>query len=436
MIRQRLRLLLLFLFLLPLIVFLKDATSGELTPKEQLGKSIFFDQNLSILKNQSCATCHDPQAGWSGPDSAINAHGAVYGGSIKNRFGNRKPPSASYVNDSPVLHYATEDGEGLFIGGNFWDGRATGEILGSPVAEQAQVPFLNPVEHGLLDKACVVFRVCNPGADYPVSFENVWGAGSCRVEWPKNMEQLCSQESEPVALSVETRVIVDKAFDRIGLAVAAFEASPEVNQYTSKFDYYQRGLVQLTQLEKKGLDLFEDKGKCADCHPLEPAENQKHAAFTDFTYDNLGIPKNMDNPTYGMPEPFNPDGAAWIDEGLGGFLRTTTDYRHIWLEHVGKHKVPSLRNVDKRPSEEFVKAYGHNGYFKSLKEIVHFYNTRDVLAICYGGEDEIEGQTCWPVPEVTTNVNTDELGDLQLTDAEELAIVAFLKILSDGYKVP
>ena len=88
-------------------------------------------------------------------------------------------------------------------------------------------------------------------------------------------------------------------------------------------------------------------------------------------------------------------------------------------ENMGKHKVPTLRNVDKRPGKGFTKAYVHNGVFKSLKEVVHFYNTRDVKD--------------WPQPEVPENVNTDELGDLGLTHQEEVAIVAFMKTLSDGY---
>ena len=112
-----------------------------------------------------------------------------------------------------------------------------------------------------------------------------------------------------------------------------------------------------------------------------------------------------------MPPKWNPDGADWIDPGLGGFLTDPQEW--------GKHKVPTLRNVDKRPYPEFVKAYVHNGVFKSLGEVVHFYNTRDVKD--------------WPEPEVAENVNTDELGDLGLTPDEEEAIVAFLKTLSDGF---
>lgn len=101
-------------------------------------------------------------------------------------------------------------------------------------------------------------------------------------------------------------------------------------------------------------------------------------------------------------------------------------------ENRGKQKVPTPRNVDKRPSPNFVKAYAHNGYFKSLKEIVHFYHTRDVLPICSAAG--IPGGNCWPVPEVSANINTEELGNLGLTDQEEDAIVAFLKTLSDGYQ--
>lgn len=66
-----------------------------LTPEEQLGKSIFFDTDLSINGNQSCADCHAPAVGWTGPIASINAGGAVYEGSIPGRFGNRKPPSTA-----------------------------------------------------------------------------------------------------------------------------------------------------------------------------------------------------------------------------------------------------------------------------------------------------------------------------------------------------
>ncbi len=98
--------------------------------------------------------------------------------------------------------------------------------------------------------------------------------------------------------------------------------------------------------------------------------------------------------------------------------------------------MPTLRNVDLRPWEGFVKAYGHNGYFKTLAGIVHFYNTRDVLPVCPGPYTEAQAlaAACWPSPEVAENVNRDELGDLHLTWKQEQAIVAFLTALSDGYQ--
>ena len=92
-------------------------------------------------------------------------------------------------------------------------------------------------------------------------------------------------------------------------------------------------------------------------------------------------------------------------------------------------------NVNKRPYAGFIKANGHNGYFKRLKKIVHFYSTRDVLSRCQSG-DAGEGVSRWPAPEKTTNMNTNKIGRLGLTDAEERANVARLQTLSNGYQVP
>ncbi len=153
--------------------------------------------------------------------------------------------------------------------------------------------------------------------------------------------------------------------------------------------------------------------------------------FTDFTFANLGIPRNPDNPFYDMDEvylddgsPINPLGEDFIDLGLGGFLETRSEWSHLAADHYGKHKVPTLRNVDKRYGPGFPKAFMHNGVFKTLEDVVHFYNTRDVPA---------EG---WPEPEVAENVNREilegvPLGNLQLDAEAEAALVAFLKTLSD-----
>ena len=357
--------------------------NGSLTSIQQLGKNIFFDK-ISVPANKTaCADCHGSSVGFTGPDELINKHGSVYPGA-NGSFGNRKPPSAAYATFSPVFYY---DAATLsFVGGNFWDGRATGERLGSPSAEQALGPFLNPAEHAVPD-ALTVLKIIEK-SKYISQWKKVWG------------EKLRYSTQEEINLN----------FDRVGLAIAAYEGSSEVNQFSSKFDYYLKSVVELTSEEASGLELFNNKGKCALCH----ISIGKKPLFTDFTFDNLGSPINPENPVYD----YNPN---FIDYGLGGFLLTRTDYSSMATENMGKHKVPTLRNVDKRPDNGFTKAYMHNGVFKSLKEVVHFYNTRD------------DGS--WPAPEVSANINTVQVGNLGLSDAEENAIVAFMKTLSDGYRI-
>lgn len=360
---------------------------------EELGKKLFFDENLSVNGMMSCATCHAPEVGFNGPDSQINLEAAVYSGTIATRFGNRKPPLAAYAGDSPVLDW--DEGEGLWLGGMFWDGRATGWTLGDPLAEQAQGPFLNPVEQAIPNAKLVCEKVAK--SDYADLFEEVWGEGT--LDFVKD---------------------VAGTYERIARSIAAYERSSEVNPFTSKYDYYLRGEAELTPQEEFGLELFEGKAMCSACHPSQLGPNEEPPLFTDFSYDNLGTPKNPDNPFYAIPRKWNPDGIDWVDYGLGGFLEAAGYDPEDYLPEYGKHKVPTLRNIDKRPYPEFVKAFMHNGVFKSLEEVVHFYNTRDVEQ--------------WPDPEVPINVNDAELGDLGLTAAEEDAIVAFMMTLSDGHQ--
>ena len=393
----------------------------NLTPLEELGKFIMFDKKISLKNNQSCASCHAPEAGWTGPIPGINLLGTVYFGSDRTKFGDRKPPSAAYATTSPLFDYDPD--EGLFFGGNFWDGRATGWDLGNPAADQARGPFLNPVEQALPDKAAVVDVVCS--SKYAGLFKAVWGPNACDD--------------------------IDDAYDNIARSIAEYEDSIEVNQFSSKYDLYVAGEVDLTPQEELGLEIFEVKGQCAACHVLEEINGYENL-FTDYTFDNLGIPKNPLNPVYET----NPN---FIDYGLGNFLRslasddlwrsapfvsenvnmfTDNELLDLALDNDGKHKVPTLRNVDKRPGKGYVKAFGHNGYFKSLESIVHFYNTRDIKPLCEGDYTDKEAMKagCWPPAEVAENVNDEELGDLELTAEEEAALVAFMKTLSDGYKPP
>ncbi len=373
------------------------APPGELTTMEKLGKALFFDTNLSTPKGQACAVCHAPEAGWTGPDPKINAHGAVYEGAKKNRFGNRKPPSSAYATPSPIFHKSNGD----FMGGNFWDGRATGEELGNPAADQAQGPFLNPLEQANHSEKVVCNRVRES------SFaKDLVGQG---------YEELFTEAFGPGSLDCKRRNVA-ATYDRIALAIAAYEGSSESNRYSSKYDAWLKGMVQLSEQEMMGFGLFTGKALCSACHLVTPGPNGEPPLFTDFKYHNLGTPKNPENPFYTQHQKFNPDGADWIDTGLGGFLSKRPDYEGFAGVNYGKHKTPTLRNVDKRPYPGFVKAFGHNGVFKSLEEIVRFYNTRDV------GE--------WPPPEVGANLSP-LLGNLGLTPAEEAALVAFMKTLSD-----
>ncbi len=415
--------------------------SNGLTPLEELGKKLFFDETLSIRLNQSCATCHAPEAGFTGPDSDINAGQAIYPGSIHTMAGNRKPPTAAYGGESPVLYVDEDEGECFFVGGMFWDGRATGETLGDPLAEQALGPFLNFLEQANPNAMLVCLKV--QLSDYADLFEEVWGPGSLD----------CVEDLEGT-------------YERIGRSIAAYEKSSEVNPFDSKFDHFvaeQGGDVSnfgieviyiggeefrryvgppagfsseyFTSQEANGLAIFnadsytqlgkprpsgqDNGGFCYACHLTDGEQ----PLFTDFTYDNLGIPKNPENPFYNAVKKYNPDGEDWIDPGLGGFLATRDDHSDCVADNYGKHKVPTLRNVDKRPYPDFVKAYGHNGYFKSLEEIVHFYNTRDSAP--------------WPdPPEFAATVNIDELGKLGLSDQQEEDLVAFMKTLSDGWTPP
>ena len=408
------------------LLWLTPAAGQGLSPVELLGKSIFFDDALSINDNQSCASCHDPAVGWTGPLSFLNEAGAVYEGSIPNRFGNRKPPSAAYATPSPIFAWHRQGG-GLFLGGNFWDGRATGEKLGNPAADQAQGPFLNPNEQALPDNACVVYFVCT--ASYPVALDEVWGANACDITWPGDLLGQCATEGGMVSLSDDDAAQVEASYDEIALSIAAYESSSEVNAFTSKYDAYLARVSDLTKEERMGLRLFNGKGKCSRCH-TSTAKHGQPPLFTDYSFDNLGLPRNSENPVYPV------EGYDWVDDGLGAFLAKRPEYAGLAEEHMGAHKVPTLRNVDLRPDQAFVKAFGHNGYFKTLKQIVHFYNTRDVKPACANPFTPVAdaiAQGCWPEPEVDENVNDSELGNLKLTSEQEDAIVAFLKTLSDGY---
>jgi cytochrome c peroxidase len=438
-----------------------SASAQDAEPEKmvELGKAIFFDADLSSNGTQSCAACHAPEAGFVGPDSDVNAAGAVYQGALPHRFGNRKPPASAYAGYSPNLYF--DDVDGGWFGGMFWDGRATGAVLNDPLAEQAQGPFLNPLEQAIANAQVLCGKVRK--AEYADLFKEVWGANSLD----------CAKD-------------VDGVYERIGRSVAAYERSAEVNPYSSKFDAFWDAATAagkdvtliscgggmggggmggggmgcpgggmnpnrwtafrgygLTDAELQGLAMFNDpnRANCASCHTLE-AGPDGYPLFTDYGYDNIGVPKNPENPFYSMPAAWNPDGASWVDYGLGGYLKSAGYPPEVYEPEMGKVKVPTLRNVDLRPGADTVKAYGHNGYFKSLEDIVFFYHWRAMMDNgCMGGGGGMGGggmgggMGCenmagmFPPPEV--DQNRAELGMFPRPQVDN--IVAFLKTLSDGY---
>lgn len=335
------------------------AKSAAPTQEQLLGRLLYFDKSLSNPIGQACASCHLPKAGYADPDQDL----PVSEGAVTGRFGGRNAPSSAYAAFSPV--FVMDPVSGLYTGGQFWDGRAP------TLEEQAKGPFLNPVEMNN-SKEGVVQGVRN--SPYARLFKQVYGDDSLDN--------------------------VDSAYNLIAKAIASFERSPQVNRFTSKYDYYLKGKVAFTAQEKKGLDLFNGKGNCSACHPSVSADGKTPPLFTDFNYDNLGVPRNMEFPYYLMsPTPYP-------DMGLGAIVNDPAQN--------GKFKVMTLRNI------ALTAPYSHNGYFKTLGEIVHFYNTRDIPGM-------------WPAPDVAENVNMSELGNLGLSAVEEEDIVAFLRTLTDGY---
>jgi len=350
----------------------------------ELGHLLYNDLNLSAERNTGCVTCHAHSAGFADPRSAADPVGMpVSPGSVPGKFGTRNAQTSAYSTFSPPFHWSEADGS--YVGGQFWDGRA------ESLADQAVGPPLNPLEMAMPDKKAVLDRLAeNPV--YLEAFRRIYGVD---LKWNE----------------------IDRVYPKYGLAIAAFEPTDEFAEFNSKYDYYVAGQVDLSEQEKFGLELFNGKAKCANCHPSKPPEDYPYALFTDFTYDNLGIPVNPRIAELQGVDKLPPD------LGLGG--RPDIAAKHPDGSQNGKFKVPTLRNV------ELTGPYGHNGVFATLEQIVYFYNTRDTLGQVPDATDPGFGVTGWPAPEVPETVNEAELGNLGLTAEEEAAIVAFLKTLTD-----
>jgi cytochrome c peroxidase len=446
---------------------------------ETLGELMNYDQNISPNKNRACSFCHMPYVAFSGPIPSVNLTMIAYPGTVHFRAGKRTAQRYPYSPFFPVLQY--NQVQGLFFGGNFWDSRATGYLLRNPDAEQAQHPPVDTGEMGFPDTACIAFRLSQ--AEYRRLFEQVWGKGSFDIKFPPEAERICDTpggaaifggSATPIPLTPEDRTSANIVFDRWGQSIDAYEQSLQVSAFSSKFDAFLKGSYKLTADEMAGLKLFDGKGNCNSCHldgrgtALKRGQTDTGAAatanplFTCFGSANEGLPLNPRGAIYYQTTPdsygftANPYGFGYRDLGLGAFLRSAfgsaPNPNASWTQYAtstdGQMQVSSARNVamtppqcptTEAPGPYFQKEFFHNGYIKSLKQLVHFYNTRDKYKYnvtsgqCPAGTTE--KVDCWPMPEVRNNIDMTT-GNLGLTDKEEDQIVAFLLTLTDGYTRP
>jgi cytochrome c peroxidase len=458
-----------------------------------------FDLNISPFRNMACSSCHMPYAAFSGPIPSVNLTMIAYPGSFPYRAGKRTAQRYTYSHTFPVLNFDTT--QQLFFGGNFWDGRATGMKLQAPDAEQAQGPPVDPAEMQFPDTACIAFRLSQ--AVYRPLFELVWGA-DFDINFPSNTEQVCATPqgafptTTPVALSPTDRTKANNIYDHWGQSLSFLERSIDISPFNSKFDFVLAGgakggvegapVVTLTADEMAGFQLFNGKGNCNSCHvdgrstTLTPGQTDTGTTasvqplFTCHGFANEGLPLNPRVSIFyeSRPDAFgftlNPDGMRFRDLGIGTFLRSgpgsfPNPNQPEWLplapEVDGQMQVMTARDVALTPPQcptteagqvgpngpipYFQKEFFHNGYIKSLKQLVHFYNTRDSVPNPNGNTTfafnvtsghcppgTVERVTCWPQPEVLNNIDMTT-GALGLTDTEENQIVAFLQTLTDGF---
>src|SRR5260370_30462934 len=437
------------------------------------------DRNISPGKSQACSSCHMPYAGFSGPSPSVNLTMIAYPGTVHFRAGKRTAQRYTYAPFFPVLQY--NEVQGLFFGGNFWDSRSTGYLLRNADAEQAQHPPVDTQETGNPDTAWVAYK--RSKSKYKSLFEQVWGKGSLDIKFPPETERICATpggaasfggDTTPVKLRDEDRNRANEVYTQWGQSIDAYEQSVQVSAFSSKFDAFLKGNYTMTKDEMAGYQLFRGKANCNSCHldgrgtTLKPGQTdtsmaaQANPLFTCFGSANEGLPLNPRNAFYYQTTPdslgftANPLGFGYRDLGLGTFLRSGfgsgPNPNASWIQNVptvdGQMQVSSARNValtppqcptTEAPGPYFQKEFFHNGYIKSLKQLVHFYNTHDVYAYNVTSGHCPPGTTekvyCWPMPEVRNNIDMTS-GNLGLTDEEENQIVKFLETLSYGFTRP
>jgi cytochrome c peroxidase len=365
------------------------ASEVALSPAAALGEKIFFDASLSASGQMSCATCHAEATAHATNDPAVVVPA---GGEALTTPGFRNAPSLRYLNLTPAFFF---DKEGTPTGGFNRDGRA------NSLTEQVERPFLAAHEMANDTAAAVVEKA--KSAAWADEFRRVFGAAI--LDAP------------------------DAAFDRMRFALSRYQQeNNDFHPFDSKYDLFIAGKVALTGRELQGLALFNDpaRGNCAACHPSGRASDGSPPLFTDFTYDNIGVPRNPAIPA-------NAD-ARYFDLGLCAPFRTDLANR---TDLCGAFKVPTLRNV------AITAPYFHNGRFRTLREVVAFYVRRDTNPEEWyprAADGSVNKFDDLP-PAYIKNVNTTEvpynqrLGDAPALSADEIdLVVEFLQTLTDGYR--
>ena len=341
--------------------------AAEALSKIDLGEALFNDRTLSEPPVQACVDCHSPVAGFANPGGQVLTPGA------NGRFGPRNAPSVAYAAFIPKLHFIEYSKR--WAGGQFWDGRA------QSLAEQALGPLFSGHEMNLTAAKLQQRLAAAPYKDTLTAHygEDIW--------------------KDP-----------DAAATAVGDALTEFQLRGIPGRFTSKFDAWRVGRLDLDELEARGAFVFQDRGKCMNCHTVYNGMGDP-VYISDFSYHNLGLPRNLQSPFLHIEPLGNPDGVGFVDIGLAASPYLPEAAR---AGARGKFRTPSLRNV------ALTAPYMHNGVFKTLREVVEFYNTRDT-------------DPRWGPPEVSETMDTENMGNLQLSERDIDALVAFMQTMTDGY---
>ena len=350
--------------------------------RANLGKKLFFDKNLSLNKTLSCASCHDPlQAFIDARFSTNPVDGSLSVGDDGTTLGGRNAPTVMYAKLAPA--FFTMD-DGTHVGGQFWDGRA------KDLKEQAKGPFVDQAEMMMPSTGSVVSRV---------------------KENTLYIEELKALYGQDIFNDN------DKAYDAIAGSIAKFEKTTEFAPFDSKFDrsklpYFHVDHYEMSEQEKLGYRLFFDHSQthCSKCHSVNSSTESTIETFSNFRYENIGVPKNLD-------ALLARDGHTdKIDLGIGGRADINDS------KHHGKFKVPTLRNV------AVTAPYMSNGVFKELKTVIKYF---DYMA---GNGHTLNPETDqpWREAEVNATINYPILKTLKpLSDEKIEALESFLNILTD-----